>query len=370
MRAFDISALADIDDAQYEALQPVQWPVNSQSPHGTQRLFADGKFYTPSGKARMIAVAARLPAVATDVEYPLVLNTGRIRDQWHTMTRTGKVARLNAHSYEPYVQMHVRDAQRFQLQDGGLARLGSRHGAMLARVQVSDEQRIGSVFVPMHWNDMFARSARVDALVAPVTDPISGQPESKHAPVHVSPYRPAWQGFVLSRGRLALPEACYCACTQGAGYWRHEIAGETFPEDWRDWVQAAIGGSVNWIEYRDAAMGRYRAACMQDGRLEAVFFIAPDQRLPEREWLASLFSQAVIAPADLAGLLTARPSKGAAANTGRTVCACFSVGEKTIMHAIREEKLDSVEAVGTCLKAGTGCGSCVPEIRRLVARLA
>jgi assimilatory nitrate reductase catalytic subunit len=366
-RAFDISALAEISDKEYDALQPVQWPVNSQNPEGTQRLFADGKFYTPGGKARMIAVAAQLPAVATDVEFPLVLNTGRMRDQWHTMTRTGKVPRLNAHSYEPYVQVHARDAQRFQLQDGGLARLTSRHGNMLARVQFSDEQRPGSVFVPMHWNDAFARSARVDALAAPITDPISGQPEFKHTPVHVEFYRPVWQGFVLSRDRLALAEANYCACTQGTGYWRHEIAGDALPENWRDWVEAAMG-TADLIEYRDAAMGRYRAACVQDGRLDAVFFIAPDQRLPEREWLASLFGQTVIDPADLAGLLAARPPKGAAANTGRTVCACFSIGEKTIANAIREQGLDSVEAVGACLKAGAGCGSCVPEIRRLLAQ--
>lgn len=132
----------------------------------------------------------------------------------------------------------------------------------------------------------------------------------------------------------------------------------------------ASNGLSNWIEYRDAAMGRYRAACIQAGRLEAVFFIAPDQRLPEREWLDSLFSQTVIDPADLAGLLTARPPKGSAANTGRTVSACFSVGEKTILNAIQEQGLESVEAVGACLKAGTGCGSCVPEIRRLVAQSA
>jgi len=367
-RAFDIGALAEIDDVQYDALQPVQWPINRQSPDGTQRLFTSGKFFTPSGKARMVAVAAQLPAMATDVEFPLVLNTGRMRDQWHTMTRTAKVPRLNAHSYEPYVQMHGRDAQRFQLQDGGLTRLNSRHGSMLARVQVSDEQRIGSVFVPMHWNDAYARSARVDALVAPITDPISGQPEFKHTPVYVESYRPAWHGFVLSRERLALPEANYCACTQGAGYWRHEIAGEVVPENWRDWVQNSISCSGNLMEYRDAAMGRYRAACVQDGRLEAVFFIAADQRLPEREWLASLFNQQVIDSADLAGLLTARPPKGLAANTGRTVCACFSIGETTILNAIQEQKLDSIESVGACLKAGTGCGSCVPEIRRLLAQ--
>jgi assimilatory nitrate reductase catalytic subunit len=366
-RAFNISALAELDDAEYDAMQPVQWPVTRHAPHGTQRLFTDGKFHTASGKARMIAVAPRLPAVSTDADFPLALNTGRIRDQWHTMTRTGKVPRLNAHLPEPFVQVHARDAQHYRLQAGGLARLTSRHGGMLARVQVSEDQRPGSVFVPMHWNDAYAKSARVDALVAPITDPISGQPEFKHTPVKVEPFQPAWQGFVLSRKRLDLPETSYCACSRAAGYWRHEIGGGTLPENWRDWVQAAINISGDWLEYRDAAMGRYRAACLQDGRLEAVFFIAPDQRLPEREWLASLFSQAVIDPADLAGLLAARPPKGAAANTGRTVCACFSVGEKTIANAIQVQGLDSIEAVGACLKAGTGCGSCVPEIRRMLA---
>ncbi|MBI5429759.1 MAG: molybdopterin-dependent oxidoreductase [Nitrosomonadales bacterium] len=369
-RAFDISALGELDDAEYDALQPVQWPVNSHAPQGTQRLFADGKFYTPGGKARMIAVAPRLPAVAVDEAYPLVLNTGRIRDQWHTMTRTGKVPRLNAHLFEPFVQMHAGDAQKYQLQDGALANLTSRHGSMLARVQVSEDQRPGSVFVPMHWNDAYAKAARVDALVAPITDPISGQPESKHAPVRVAPYSPAWQGFVLSRKRLEFSDAGYCACTLGAGYWRHEIAGETMPEDSLVWAQTALGETGDWIEYRDAKMGRYRAACLMDGRLEAVFFLAPDQRLPDREWLASLFAQAALQPAELAGLLSARPPLGAVSDTGRIVCACFSVGAKTIANAIQSQGLDSVEAVGACLKAGTNCGSCVPEIRRILERRA
>jgi len=365
-RAFDISALNELDDVRYDALQPLQWPLDAQSPKGTQRLFGDGKFYTPNGKARMVAVVPRLPAVVTDADFPLVLNTGRIRDQWHTMTRTGKAPRLNVHQFEPFVQVHAADAQMHQLQDGGLARLSSRQGSMLARIQVSEDQRPGSVFVPMHWSDAFARSARADALVAPITDPISGQPESKHTPVRIEPYPAAWQGFVLSRTRLDFKDAGYCACSQGAGHWRHEIAGEQLPEDWRTWVQAALPVSAEWIEYRDAAMGRYRAACLQDGRLQAVFFIAADQRLPEREWLASLFGQARLAPADLAGLLSARPPPGAVSDTGRIVCACHSVGEKNILNAIHTQGLDSVEAVGKCLKAGTGCGSCVPEIRRLL----
>ncbi len=402
-RAFDISALVELDDVEYDGLQPVQWPVNRQAPHGTLRLFEDGHFYTSSGKARMITVVPRLPAVAADRDFPLVLNTGRIRDQWHTMTRTGKVPRLNAQEVEPFVQMHASDAHLHRLQHGGLARLTSRNGTMLARVQVSDDQRPGSVFVPMHWNDTFAKSARADALVAPITDPISGQPESKHTPVRVEPYLPAWQGFVLSRTRLDFMDAIYCACALGESYWRHEIAGEVTPEDWRDWAQAALEDSgtparstpkagnllssqldseltppvgarqlrchpsADWLEYRDASMGRYRAASLRDGKLEAVFFIATDQRLPEREWLGSQFGKQQLGPGDVAGLLVARPPNGSA-DVGRNVCACFNVGEKTILNAIHTNELNSIEAVGACLKAGTGCGSCVPEIRRILDR--
>ncbi|MEQ1526119.1 MAG: molybdopterin-dependent oxidoreductase [Gallionella sp.] len=367
-RAFDISALATLSDAEYDTLQPTQWPINSDSPNGTTRLFTDGKFFTPNGKARMVAVTPQLPAVSVDANFPLVLNTGRIRDQWHTMTRTGKVPRLNAHVFEPFVQVQASDAQRYQLLDKGLAKLTSRHGSMLARVQVSEDQRLGSVFVPMHWNDAFAKSARVDALVAPIIDPISGQPESKHTPVRVEPYRPAWQGFVLSRTRMVFSDASFCASSRGAGYWRHELAGDSQPENWRDWVKKVLKDSNDLMEYRDAAMGRYRAAYFQDKKLEAVFFIAPDQRLPEREWLGSLFNQVQIEPEDLAGLLSARPPKGAASDTGRIICACNSVGEKTILNAIEAQGLDSIEAVGLCLKAGTGCGSCVPEIRKLLVR--
>ncbi|KAF0205860.1 MAG: nitrate reductase catalytic [Gallionellaceae bacterium] len=368
-RAFDISALTKLSDVKYDALQPVQWPLNNVAPNGTQRLFADGKFYTPNGKARMVAVAPQLPAVTVDTDFPLVLNTGRIRDQWHTMTRTGKVPRLNTHEFEPFVQIHAADAQFHQLQDGGLARLTSRHGSMLARVQVSEDQRHGSVFVPMHWNDAFAKLARVDALVAPITDPISGQPESKHTPVRVEPYKPVWQGFVLSRTRLELADASYCASSWGVGYWRHEIAGETLPDNWRSWVKNAWHGSGDWQEYSDAAMGRYRAACLNEGKLDAVFFIASDQRLPEREWVGNLFGKAVLDTADMGALLAARPRKGVASDTGRTVCACFGIGEKTIRQAIQKHGLNSVEAVGQVLKAGTGCGSCVPEIRRIVSPL-
>jgi assimilatory nitrate reductase catalytic subunit len=359
-RAFDLSGLATLDDAQYENLQPIQWPIHAAAPNGTARLGTDGRFFTASGKAQLIPITPQTPAVDTD--FPLTLNSGRMRDQWHTLTRTGKAPRLNAHSFEPFAQLHPTDAAA--LPHGGLARLTSRHGSMLARVQISEDQRRGTVFVPMHWSDAFAKSARVNALVAPDTDPISGQPASKQSPVRLEAYQPAWQGFVLSRTRLAFPDATYCACSRGNGYWRHELAGEVLPADWHAWATAILPNTGEWIAFRDAAQGRYRAACLNNGQLQAVFFIAPDHRLPERDWLASLFTQ--LTPADLAGLLAARPPQGSA-NTGRTVCACFNIGETTLRSTIAEQSLTSVAEVGQCLKAGTGCGSCVPEIRKMLA---
>lgn len=366
-RAFDISAFATINDEEYDNLKSVQWPVNQRSPKGTARLFTDGKFYTSTGRARMISISPKLPENKINIDYPFVLNTGRMRDQWHTMTRTALVSRLNAHSVEPFVQIHPSDARH--LAGGAIAKLVSRNGEMLSRVVISDDQQPGSVFVPMHWNDSYAKSARVGALVAPVTDPISGQPESKYTPIRVELYSPKWQGFALSRNRLLMTDTSYCAVSLGNGYWRHEMAGETLQESWRTWLENNLGQNeeeLSWIEYNDAAMGRYRAACLVRGRLEAVFFIARDQYLPDREWLTSLFMKSQLDPTDMAGLLAAKSSK--IKETGRTICACFSVGEKTILDTIKHNNLSSVEEVGKHLNAGTNCGSCISEIRSLLTK--
>src|SRR5205085_97765 len=102
---FDIGGLAGMARGDYDALEPVQWPVR-QPGDATERLFGDGRFAHADGRARFVATRARLPAHAVDAEYPLVLNTGRVRDQWHTMTRTGRSARLAEHVLEPFVDLH------------------------------------------------------------------------------------------------------------------------------------------------------------------------------------------------------------------------------------------------------------------------
>ena len=365
-RDFDISGLADISDQQYDDLQPIQWPVTAESPTGTERLFEDNQFFTPNGKAQLIAIEPRTPVNATNKEYPLILNTGRVRDQWHTMTRTARSARLNAHISEPIIQIHPVDAASENLENGGLARLDSQWGNMLARIVVTEEQRPGSVFVPMHWNDFLAAKGRVNALVNPVVDPISGQPESKHTPVKVMSYDPVWYGFILSRTPLTLTDAQYWVKVKGEQFWRYELAGETAIDDPSTWAQKQLGEEGEWLEFSDQAVQRFRAGKIVDNRLESVVFIAAEHDLPARSWLSQLFSEQSLTDEIRMSLLAGRPGTGLP-DTGPMVCACFGVGENTIKEAIAKGDAKTIDDIGALLKAGTNCGSCVPEIKKLIS---
>lgn len=365
-RAFDIGGLATLSDAEYEALAPVQWPIPAASPGGTARLLGDGRFYTDSGKARLVPVAPPVPVHPIDAEYPLLLNTGRVRDQWHTMTRTGRVARLGGHTPEPSVTVHPQDGARMGLVDGALASVESRWGDMLARVHIDPRQAEGSLFVPIHWSGPFAARGRVGALVHPVVDPISGQPDAKLTPARVRPWRARWYGFVLARKALQLPpETSYWVRARGEHHWRHELAGTEVP-DWQDWSRALFGKHGEWLEFADTGAGRYRGAVLRDGRLTACIFIAAEPRLPERSWLGSLFALPDVDGPTRAALLSGQ-APGGRTETGATVCACMNVGRETIRTAIRRDGLNTAEAVGQALGAGTQCGACRPEIRRLLA---
>ncbi|MBI5040552.1 MAG: molybdopterin-dependent oxidoreductase [Gammaproteobacteria bacterium] len=369
-RDFDIGALARLDDAQYAELQPLQWPRPTVGTPGT-RLFADGRFFTPNGRARMIAIAGKAPASATDADYPLVLNTGRVRDHWHTLTRTGKSPRLSAHSIEPYAEIHPDDAARYELRDGALLEVTSRWGRAVTRIRVSGAQRPGSVFMPIHWNNQFSSLASVDSLIGPHTDPLSGQPEFKFTPVRVRPYVASWYGFLLSRRSLALRHPDYWACAKGNGFWRYEIAGTELAADWARCARellCAADERVEWTEYFDQAAHRYRGARLVSGRLESCVFIGQGNELPPRDWLAALFDLEGLEPAQRASLLSGKPPRGET-DRGRTVCACFNVGRNTLVEAIRQQGLTSVEAIGAQLQAGTNCGSCVPELRALLTEV-
>lgn len=366
-RDFDLGGVAGLRDEEYDALAPFQWPLPKGAP--PPRLFSDGRFFTPSRKAQLVPTPPRPPARATSADYPLVLNTGRVRDQWHTMTRTGKSARLSGHHAEPFVELHPLDAARFGLTYGDLAEVATAEARIVVRVDVTVAVTPGQVFVPMHWGSVFASAARVGTLIAPAVDPVSGQPELKCAPVRVRRYEPKWYGFALAREPLAVPGTSYRAVSRGAGYWRYELAGEELPASWPEWADAVLGTGGARIEFSDAAGGRYRGASVAGDRLESCVFVATAKSLPSRTWLASLFDGRALSDADRLAILAGRAPKGAL-ESGPVVCSCFGVGRSTLLRAIRGDGLVSVEQIGKALRAGTNCGSCVPELEGLLAQSA
>jgi assimilatory nitrate reductase catalytic subunit len=366
-RRFDLGPLAGLSDEDYDDLTPVQWPVGPGL-QGTARLFADGHFAHADGRARLVPVSWRPPAAAADQRYPLVLNTGRLRDQWHTMTRTGGVPRLVAHCNEPFIAVNPDDAALDGLTDGGFARVTSAVGAALLRVRVTPDQPRGRAFAPIHWSEHFAAAGGVGPLVAPVTDAVSGQPELKHTPVRLTPWRPGWHGFLVSRTPLT-PAADYWVRTAAEGCWVYVLAGAALPVDLEAWAGALVGTAAGRLEVHDAGRASHRWAGLEGGRLAACLFVGPDRLAGPSPWLVERFALATVVEADRPRLLCERPD-AAGAEAGRLVCSCLDVSEATIVTAIARQGLTSADAVGQATRAGTGCGSCRSEISALIAKRA
>lgn len=367
-RAFDISGVATLSRSEFDAFAPMQWPIPSRGHRGTARLMSDRRFYHADGRARFIATTPRAPANRLDDEFALVLNTGRIRDQWHTMTRSGKAPRLTSHLPEPYVDMHAQDALLAGAREGELVRVSTQWGSIIARLRLSGDMPRGMIFVPIHWSSEFASDARVGALVNPSVDPISGEPELKHTPARVEPFIVSWHGFILSRASLAKLDVTWWTRARGAKFLRYEIAGRRAANDWSLWARALLNvrqSDADWLEYADNNAGVYRGALLVDDRVDACIFVSPRSDLPSRTWLASLFGKERINDPDRAGLLVGQPADPRA-DTGPVVCSCFGVGRKTICDAISKHDLSTTQQIGQQLRAGTNCGSCVPEIRMLL----
>jgi assimilatory nitrate reductase catalytic subunit len=349
-RAFNLGAWSWITPEEYEAWQPAAWPM-TRSREST----------------RFIALKPRLPENAPTPQHPLVLNTGRVRDHWHTMTRTGKSGKLSSHIAEPYAEINTADALRFAVRNGELAQLRSRWGSMVVRVHTGADVPSGMVFAPIHWNRAFASDARVGALVNPVVDAISGEPELKHTPVSIESFAADWYGVMLTRKPLPPPSAAWWTKVQGEQFVRHELAGRD-TGDWAAMARQLLGVSdvdVDWMEYRDAGRKVYRAAYLVDDRLEGCVYFDSRPHLPERAWLSRLFTVNKFNEAMRGALMAGRAIEGA--DQGPTICSCFGVGRNPIAACARELGAAATPAeIGKRLKCGTNCGSCVPEIQRLI----
>ncbi len=354
---FDISGFAEISESQFANLEPIRWPVA----HGksSERFFADGQFFTPNGKANMLPVAqAALPK--RDAQYPYRLNSGRIRDQWHTMTRTAKSAKLSQHLAEPFLEIHPEDARDLALEQSTLAEVKGPHGTAILRVLITDRTPRGTVFAPIHWTAQWSSNGRIDDLVAPVTDPISGQPDLKGAPVSIAPLAPAWYGFAVSAQDVA-PRTAYWAKARFEGGLRAELAGHNTPQNWSGYAQDVFGlTNASAISVSDAAHGTARVVLSDETGIKAALFVSKTPVELSRSFVLSAFQNATPAK-----LITGKPGKDQP-DPGATICSCFAVGINTITSAIATQNLTSLEAIGAATQAGTNCGSCRPELRALL----
>jgi assimilatory nitrate reductase catalytic subunit len=364
-RDFDIGALKEIDDAAFDALEPSIWPMRVKQGQEQTRFFEHGGFFTEGRRGKFIATDVPKLRQELSDEFPIRLNTGRIRDQWHSMTRSGLSAKLARHLPEPFVEVNPEDARLADLEPGGLCRLRSCDGEAVLRVRIDEGQRRGSVFVPIHWSGANASDARIGGLVAAHTDAFSGQPEAKAAAVAIAPVKFASSGFLLTRQECRRPDSVHwtrVAIEQGECLL---LSGDQDISYWRAFAADHRGKEAEVLEYIDEARGIYRVAHVEQGRIAFSLFIGPSGQDADWAMAARIFSR----PADGARARTEILSgkmAGAVADSGPMICACFGVGLHAIRDAARRGDVRNVEEIGALLRAGTNCGSCKPELKRIL----
>ncbi len=365
-RLLDLSGLSDLTNKEYNELSPIQWPVNAANPEGCARVYADGQFNTPSGKAQFIAVTPQLPLQKTSVEFPFVLNSGRLRDQWHTMTRTGKTSKLSKHTDKPYLYIHPTDAQALAVQNDDMLSVAASTGQAIAHVKLDTKQRIGECFMPIHWNKSFASHANVSSLYQGIVDPLSGQAESKQGAVALS--KKTFKQYVSihtcndAKRNINLAADFWVKSTASYGD-TYQVALDEPTTDALLWCQQTSGLSGEWLTFNQE--DKSYIVCLQAGKLAFLGYFSTCWPEIEQAWLEHVFASQTLEFATIQSLLLGIASDEF--NQGKQVCSCYNVGEITINEAITQG-CGSVEALGEKLQCGTKCGSCKPELASLISQ--
>jgi len=392
----------DITGMSYAALdtQPLQWPLREGETTGKVRLYEDGVFPTADGRARFAALAYQPVAEPRDARYPFSLTTGRLRDHWHGMSRTGTLGRLFGHVAEPALQMNPQDMTRRLLTEGDLVHVTSRRGSVVVPVQAAPEVGLSQAFMAMHWGPEYLsgcsstgeRLGGVNALTTPAYCPISKQPELKHAAIKVLKAELPWAllgvAWLPDDAALVAREALkplmalfpFASCVpfgrERIGVLFRAASYEAPPDEVLTRIEALLGlAGADTLRYADKKKGQHRAMrLVRDGataRLEG-FVLAGDTRA--EAWIKTLLQDEL--PAQAYGRLLLSPGAkapvsvtDAAATRGKQVCTCFNVNDIAIQDHLNQcagsehARLASLQAA---LKCGTNCGSCVPELKRMV----
>ncbi len=379
-RDLDITGLSY---ALLDAAGPQQWPMPEGASHGRQRLYEDGVFATPSGRARFVQVEHQPTAESTDAVHPLSLLSGRLRDQWHGMSRTGSVARLFNLDDEPLLSMHPDDLRQHGLVAGDLAQVDSARGDIVVRVKPDEGLLRGCAWLPMHWGSQFMNSAGVNALTTSARDPYSQQPELKHAAVAVNKAELPWQLVILrkagvgelaalallTRARTLLGEFAFASVGL---YGRDEplvifraAHPRALPESRLQEIDSlfGLGDEGAAIVYADQRRQISKRATAPEGKLIGVRLAGETQA---EVWLKEVMADDTL-DAELIRWAVApigkRPGKLPARS--RVVCKCADVTAAQIATDIASGA--TLAVLQEQRKCGTFCGSCLPELRQMIS---
>ena len=383
-RDLDIGGLSH---AALDRLGPQQWPFPTNAEAGTPRLYTDLRFAHEDGKAHFIPVATALSAEAPDARHPFRLVTGRLRDQWHGMSRTGRIPRLYAHEPEPNIRLHPADMARRGWKDGALLKIKSRRGEIILPVAASDDVRPGQAFVAMHWGRHGLSHDGVNALTIPAFDPVSKQPELKHAAVRIEPAELPWRLTILRSPGEGLDADEQVQVWRAAlepllgelgseGYAALTLDGRERPlvalrvataaplaSERVEAIAAALAmPESDCLNYRDGARNIAKRAIIEDGRLAGILLAGEDAA---SGWLRAALRDGVPIDELRRWIFAPRTTPPvAAAAPRRVVCNCFDVSADAIEAEIKSGL--TLPAIQEKLKCGTSCGSCLTEVRRMV----
>ncbi|MNM44432.1 Nitrate reductase [compost metagenome] len=317
-----------------------------------------------------------------DARFPLTLITGRLRDQWHGMSRTGTAAQLFGHVSEAELSLHPDELRRHRLQPGDLVSLKSRRGAIVVAVASDDSVRPGQAFLPMHWGDRFLKGG-VNSLTLPAFDPLSKQPELKHSGVRLDPVDLPWKLFALIEGDVQRHFEALRPLCEAFSYVSLSLVGRERPAllvraantsapsaellSEIDKNLALDDGPV--LAYDDPRRAIGKRVRIENGRITAIRLAGETlaQHWLQGLWLEGRADQQLrrwlLAP------LSAPPGNlDAPVNANKILCNCKNVGQNAICAGI-SRGLD-LQGLKQELGCGTQCGSCVPEIKRLLAATA
>jgi assimilatory nitrate reductase catalytic subunit len=401
----------DITGLSYELLSksPHQWPFPQQASVGQKRLYTDGQFATADGRARFAALGWSPVDEERTSAYPYALTTGRLRDQWHGMTRTGSAARLFAHCPEPRVEMHPADMLRQGLHSGDLVRVKSKRGELTLPARPSDQIKPLQAFIAMHWgskyllckNQLGETCYGVNSLTTSSHCATSKQPELKHAAVQIdpSPLQQA-QGCISACGWIdtdrlgtvrsellqllsqldmaylvpfADPQAELGSSTPKSGWFLQGRSHQALPEQWVNRILDLLGlNESDLIVYRDLPSGRMRSLKLSlvdsEGKRRLDSFCLVGQ-LESTDWLFDLLTRGMAMdwPARIWLQASQQAPQGLDA-LPRQVCNCLDVREDAILNCLNQldDHHDAMQQLKSRLRCATQCGSCQPELQRII----